>query len=105
VRGWFKGLDQRGVRMFFVYSAADAGLDELALYTPFRNGQMKFLPDARLAIIDGADHNLTARAAREIFTAHLVEFFVGRGKRVKENTAPRLSSDLQTVRSAAISSR
>ena len=74
VRGWFRALSRRGVRILLVYSAEDGGLDELAHYMGAGGRLAAKLPGVSIEMLDGADHNLTPRWSRLRFFEILGDF-------------------------------
>jgi hypothetical protein len=67
IRRWFRGLSRRGARVLLVYSSEDGGLDELAQHMGVGGRLATRLPGTTMALIPGADHNLTPRWARDQF--------------------------------------
>jgi hypothetical protein len=97
VRAWFHEMEARKVRLMFVYSAGDAGLDELALFMGAHGTKLKTIQGASLAVIEGADHNFTPRSARERLIGLLEEFLCSQTrKRQKETCGSTDSSTAKT---------
>lgn len=61
----FLHLLRRGVRVLLVYSAQDGGLDELDLHLGPLGEKLRGKGDATVELVEGADHTLTARWARQ----------------------------------------
>lgn len=75
VADWFGALSRRGTRILLVYSAGDAGLQELDRHMGKDAWRALALPNVSRRIIAGADHTLTpAQARREL--ADALEAFV-----------------------------
>ncbi len=74
VRRWFRALSDRGTRMLLVYSSSDGGLDEIAQFMGVGGSQVNTLPGAGISIIEGGDHNITPRWARDHMFGLLEEF-------------------------------
>jgi pimeloyl-ACP methyl ester carboxylesterase len=72
---WFRELSERGAHVFLVYSADDAGLDEVAVHAGSYARKVRKFPNVKFHILDGADHNLTPAWTREIY-ADLLEKFL-----------------------------
>jgi alpha/beta superfamily hydrolase len=73
-RGFFL-LSDRGVETLLVYSDQDSGIDEMELHLGRAAKKLHGRRNVRIEIIQGADHTLTARWARERF-AHLLDRFL-----------------------------
>ena len=68
-------LSDRGVQTLLVYSAQDGGLDELDAHLGSGGKKLEGRENVKIQILEGADHTLTARWARERF-AQLLETFL-----------------------------
>jgi pimeloyl-ACP methyl ester carboxylesterase len=75
---WFRGLARRRTRVMLVYSAEDGGLDEIFLHAGRNARKITRLGNVQLRILDGADHNLTPRNARDDYFS-LLEGFLQSG--------------------------
>ncbi len=73
-RGFFL-LSDRGVQTLLVYSSQDGGLDELDAHLGPGGKKLAGRTNVKIQILEGADHTLTARWARERF-AQLLETFL-----------------------------
>jgi pimeloyl-ACP methyl ester carboxylesterase len=71
---WFRELSQRGTRVLLIYSAEDVGLDELTLHCGTKARKITSQPGIELRILDGADHNITPRWARERYAGMLSDY-------------------------------
>jgi pimeloyl-ACP methyl ester carboxylesterase len=60
----FRRLSERGTKVLLVFSTADEGLDELALYCGRGGRRLAKLANVQLQIIDDVDHNLTSPQAQ-----------------------------------------
>ncbi len=60
----FVELAQDNVQMLIVYGDNDNGLDELAIHLGAKAKMLRRFPQAELAIIDNADHNMTAKTSQ-----------------------------------------
>jgi pimeloyl-ACP methyl ester carboxylesterase len=92
----FRRLSERGTKVMLVFSTADEGLDELALYCGRGGRRLAKLENVELQIIDDVDHNLTSRKAQGLYFA-LLERHLGLGRHSPDlahepATAPRLSA-------------
>jgi pimeloyl-ACP methyl ester carboxylesterase len=92
----FRDLSRRGVTLNLLYSrGGDAGADLKALFGPTLRGLRPY-PNIRLNWLDGADHSLTPRQAREALVELLRDRALGRapsGPEGAQYNAPR-SPDL-----------
>jgi pimeloyl-ACP methyl ester carboxylesterase len=75
-RGFYL-LSDRGVETLLVYSDQDSGIDEMELHLGRAAKKLQGRTNVQIEIIEGADHTLTARWARERFT-QLLERYLGR---------------------------
>lgn len=89
VRRCFRTLDARGARLLLVYSADDGGLDELALHMGAGGRRLRALQGVEIAIIEGADHNLSQQAAREKLFELMAPFIRAPRARQGASAAPR----------------
>ncbi len=76
VKRGFRAVSGRGGRFLLVYSSTDGGLDEIAQYMGAGGKQVEALPGSRFAIIEGGDHNLTPRWARDAMLGHMRDFLL-----------------------------
>ena len=74
IRNDFTTLAARSVQMLMVMSSSDYARDELDKYMGKDAKMFRALPNTRVEIIDGADHNITPRWAREILAIKLCAF-------------------------------
>lgn len=65
IRRKFSALAKRGCRVAVVYSQEDGGRDEFARYFGLDGRRFTALPCTNLVVLDGADHDLSERAARD----------------------------------------
>lgn len=65
IRHKFSALAHRACRVAIVYSQEDGGRDEFARYFGLDGRRFTALPCTSLAVLDGADHDLSQRAARD----------------------------------------
>lgn len=65
VAKWFRRLGERGVRILLVYSPEDFGLSVVEIYLGPRDRIEAKFPNVGMLVIDGTDHTLTKRWARE----------------------------------------
>lgn len=79
VAQWFRRLSERGVDTLLVYSADDVTLGELEARLGRGGKRIRELARVRLETLEGADHSLMRRSARERFAelleAHLATAF------------------------------
>ncbi len=64
---WFRHLSARDVRTLLLYSADDVTLGTLESHLGHGGRRLKGLPNVRLAVLEGADHSLLRRSARDRF--------------------------------------
>lgn len=64
VRKNMETLSRRNVAVSFVFSSDDGGLDEMAAYFGNSHKRLASFPNASVTVIEGADHNMTARHPR-----------------------------------------
>ena len=76
VDGAFRALAERGTRIALVFTADDPGLAELRAYFGPLGRDLR-QPNVSVAVIPGADHNLTATAASDEMLARLCAFAEG----------------------------
>ncbi|MDI7861821.1 alpha/beta hydrolase [Rhizobiaceae bacterium n13] len=65
VKADFRKLSERNVAFALVYSERDQGLDNFRFHFGQDGAKLRAFPNVRLEILQGADHNLTPRTARE----------------------------------------
>ncbi len=78
VERWLGELSARGAQVLLVYSENDPGIAELERHLGDRSRAATPLPGVRKAMIAGADHELTPKAARNALSATLDAFVAGR---------------------------
>lgn len=74
---WLRDLSVRGTRVLLVYSAEDAGLDEIVSHAGANGRKVANLPNVTIKIIEGADHNMTSEWSQEKYKDVLKKFLVG----------------------------
>lgn len=77
VAKWFRRLGERGVRILLVYSPQDYGLSAAEIYLGPRDGIEAAFPNIALRVVEGTDHTMTRRWAREHLAALLEEELLG----------------------------
>lgn len=70
----FRGFAARGTRVLVVYSDNDGGLDEFSLHCGRGGRRVLRLPGVSLALLPGADHNVSAQSARALYFIYLQQF-------------------------------
>lgn len=65
VAKWFRRLGERGVRILLVYAPQDFGLSVVEIYLGPRDCIEAAFPNVGMRVIEGTDHTLTKRWARE----------------------------------------
>jgi pimeloyl-ACP methyl ester carboxylesterase len=70
---YFQHMSDNAVAVDLLYSAGDVGLENLTRYFRVEGGHLKRFKNITVAVIDGADHNLTPTHARQMFQNHVVE--------------------------------
>lgn len=73
VAKWFRRLGDRGIRILLVYSPQDFGLSVLEIYLGQRDRIEATFPNVGLRVVDGMDHTLTKRWARDRLAEMLEE--------------------------------
>jgi dienelactone hydrolase len=77
VHGLFRGLLQREVRVFLLFSANDGGLDEVETHLGANASRLRRQKHFRFEVVDGADHTFTPIWAQKKLGDLLVEHVVG----------------------------
>lgn len=65
IQGLFRGLLQRGVRVFLLFSDNDAGLDEVETHLGANAAHLRRQKHFRFEVMEGADHTLTPLWAQQ----------------------------------------
>lgn len=74
VRKKFETLSKRNVRLSFVFSSDDGGLDEMAAYFGRNRKRLAGFSNVSTTIIAGADHNMTGTQHRDAVQQHMLGF-------------------------------
>lgn len=94
---WFHRLGERGVRTLLVYSAGDPTLGELEARFGPGGGLLRPVANLRMEWLDGADHSLLLRPARERFIglleAHLEGIEAEFPYPARKRAAPRAAGE------------
>ena len=73
VHGLFRGLLQRGVKVFLLFSANDGGLDEVETHLGANASRLRRERNFRFEVVDGADHTFTPLWAQRKLGEMLME--------------------------------
>ncbi|RWX81115.1 alpha/beta fold hydrolase [Neorhizobium lilium] len=70
---YFRYALNNSIPVDLVYSADDIGLDNLKRYFRIKGSTLDGFTNVAVDIIDGADHNLTPKHARQVFQDHILK--------------------------------
>ena len=77
VHGFFATLAAQGTRVSLLYSVGDPGLVELRNYFGPQGRDLRRFGNVTVALIPGADHNLTSAPATAAMLDHMIAAVIG----------------------------
>lgn len=80
-------LSARGTKVELLFSEGDPGLAQMDVFFGNGWGRLEAYPNVSVAMIAGADHNLTRRDARDVLFAHVLAATHGRAAADRDQAA------------------